>query len=106
MGGTGLEPVTPSLSSPNAGSRAFATTTCFWLVCSTFLASPATALAHVCGRFRFLLLAPVSTVIRLRRQPCVDHAACNALPRATHDSGYTHNAIAGSLQGSAPHLSR
>jgi hypothetical protein len=60
MGGTGLEPVTPSLSSPNAASRAFAATTPFSTVCSTFLASLASALTRVRAGSRSLLLAPVS----------------------------------------------
>jgi len=47
MGGTGLEPVTPSLSNPHAASRAFAATTGFCRVCSTFLAFLASAFTRV-----------------------------------------------------------
>jgi hypothetical protein len=61
MGGTGLEPVTPSLSSPQSCYSALAGTPSFWPVCRTVRTLPGAAFALVLGLRSPLLLAPVST---------------------------------------------
>ena len=72
----------PQLVEPDAPSRALAAAPPFCVVCSTFLASPASALTRVRARFRSLLLAPVSTVTRLRRRRCDDEARAARAGRA------------------------
>ena len=71
MGGTGLEPVTPSLSSPQSCYSALAGTPSFWPVCRTVRTLPGAAFALVLGLRSPLLLAPVSTVAAAssRREP-------------------------------------
>jgi hypothetical protein len=64
MGGTGLEPVTPSLSSPQDSCSPFASIGAFYRVCSGFIGFGAAAFARVAAGFRVLLLAPVSTARR------------------------------------------
>jgi hypothetical protein len=61
MGGTGLEPVTPSLSSPQDRSTVFTNVRIRLRFCSRFFAFSAQAFAALVARFRVLSLAPVST---------------------------------------------
>ena len=61
MGGTGLEPVTPSLSSPQDATPTFAPARAFRCPCRSFRASQHRAFARVCDLWRLLVLAPVST---------------------------------------------
>src|SRR5262249_8997069 len=58
MGGTGLEPVTPSLSSPQSCYTALARTSSFWPFCRTLRTLPGAAFAVVLGLPSPLLLAP------------------------------------------------
>ena len=75
MGGTGLEPVTPTLSSPPNWCSLFAKIGAFRRVCSGFLGFSAVAFAHVSACFRVLVLARVSTARMLRRLPRNDERA-------------------------------
>jgi hypothetical protein len=61
VGGTGLEPVTPSLSSPQSCYSALAGTPLLWPVCRTVRTLSGAAFALVLGLPFPLLLAPVST---------------------------------------------
>jgi hypothetical protein len=61
MGGTGLEPVTPSLSSPQRCYAALAGTPSLSRLCKNLRTLPAAAFALVLGLRPPLLLAPVST---------------------------------------------
>ncbi len=81
MGGTGLEPVTPSLSSPVHPSHAFAPAASFKHVCSGFPGSSAAAFERFTPRFRSLLLARVSTA-SLRRLLRWLYGAMNPQPFA------------------------
>src|SRR6266516_1400752 len=58
MGGTGLEPVTPSLSSPQDWCSPFASICAFFRVCSGFLGFWDGTFARVIASSRVLLLAP------------------------------------------------
>ncbi len=85
MGGTGLEPVTPSLSRPQDWCSPFAKLGALLRVCSGFLGFNAVAFARVSARFRTLLLAPVSTVEaaptlqeRLNAHACARTSAAHA----------------------------
>jgi hypothetical protein len=64
VGGTGLEPVTPSLSSPQRCYAALAGTPSLSRLCRNLRALPAAAFALVLGFRPPLLLAPVSTARR------------------------------------------
>ena len=61
MGGTGLEPVTPSLSSPQDATPAFAPARAFRRLCRSFRAPQHRAFPRVGDLWRLLVLAPVST---------------------------------------------
>src|SRR5215510_2207638 len=61
MGGTGLEPVTPSLSSPQSCYPPLAGTPSLSRLCRNLRTLPAAALALVLGLRLSLRLAPVST---------------------------------------------
>src|SRR6266540_6399550 len=61
VGGTGLEPVTPSLSSWQPAIPAFAIACAFSTVCRRFCFVAAAGLALVCTRSRGLVVAPGST---------------------------------------------
>jgi hypothetical protein len=61
VGGTGLEPVTPSLSSPQDATPTFAPARASRCLCRSFRASQHRAFARVCDLWRLLVLAPVST---------------------------------------------
>src|SRR5215831_16679566 len=61
MGGTGLEPVTPSLSSPQSCYAPLVRTPSLWPLCRSFRTLPAAACALVLGLRLPLQLAPVST---------------------------------------------
>ncbi len=61
MGGTGLEPVTPSLSSWQLAIHTFAIIGVFSAPCRRFSLGPGAALALVRTRFRTLVVARGST---------------------------------------------
>ena len=72
MGGTGLEPVTPSLSSPQSCYAPLAGTPSLSRLCRNLRTLPAAAFALVLGLRLRLQLAPVSTAAAAssRRETC------------------------------------
>jgi hypothetical protein len=64
MGGTGLEPVTPSLSSQLLALRAFAAAYSFSVLCRSFTPSAPAAFALVRSLSRKLVVARGSTIGR------------------------------------------
>src|SRR2546426_5969963 len=61
VGGTGLEPVTPSLSSPQDATPTFAPAHASPCLCRSFRAPQHRAFPRVGDLWRLLVLAPVST---------------------------------------------
>jgi hypothetical protein len=62
MGGTGLEPVTPGLSSRPRRSKAFATVSWFSSLCRSFTVDTPAVFALVCALPSTLVVARGSTV--------------------------------------------
>src|SRR5262245_64433721 len=77
MGGTGLEPVTPSLSSPQSCYPPLAGTPSLSRLCRNLRTLPAAAFALVLGLRLPLQLAPVSTgaAVRLSARNLLAHFA-------------------------------
>jgi hypothetical protein len=63
MGGTGLEPVTPSLSSLQGWWSPFAEIVAYVRVCSDFVAFSGVAFARIVRPGWVFVLAPVSTAV-------------------------------------------
>jgi hypothetical protein len=85
MGGTGLEPVTPSLSSWQPAIPSFAVVRVFSTICRRFRSRRGAGLALACARSRTLVVARGSTVHRsptLRTaHPASRARACNQKQR-------------------------
>src|SRR5215210_6887680 len=92
MGGTGLEPVTPSLSSPQDATPTFAPARAYRCLCRSFRSSQHCAFVRVGDLLRLLVLAPVST----GRRWC-------GLPRTSERRRHrTHRTPHGSCSESSP----
>jgi hypothetical protein len=77
MGGTGLEPVTPSLSSRQPAIRQLAFFSRYYTICRSFAPSRRAAFASVFILSRGLVVARGSTIHRswtLQQSPCLSRA--------------------------------